>query len=435
MLKFVMSFFTPTNDQEGPKPETKGDPPTRPDSESPSYEVIRNPFQSPEPPHLGPPLVEPPHVEATIRPRAIMRKPPQHVHSNSQMMLEKYGRLKERCATLSQERDDLRNQMLMMEGTINQHVDQLHHSKSFANALQDQLAATRAELVQVRQDLQASRSFVSTEASDDGKALVDMLSVLNQKIDEFAYVVGDLVPQQIGEAHFTPPKTEKGLADMGPVGALGDFAIQTNVALADVLQYGIQHATCKYLLSTFFMRFVPAMDRSLSHHFNELHRSLSLHYPQAYVGRWRAMTYSHIRPQSIEISKRARWWVEETLAFVNLCAPGCRPAEGALPMNALEKAEEMFRAALDLQDKAKTAYLAYDYEVFAVDVGSRFKEREMKYGGDDRKKQKGHGEVLAVLGLGLKAWRSVCEDEGRYVRDEVIPVRVSVLTTAVLTTV
>ena len=41
-------------------------------------------------------------------------------------------------------------------------------------------------------------------------------------------------------------------------------------------------------------------------------------------------------------------------------------------LKALEKAEEMFCAALALQDKAKTAYLAYDYEVFAVDLGSRF---------------------------------------------------------------
>ena len=418
MFNFAMSFFT-NDDQEGPKTQTKGEPPTRADSESPSYEVIRNPFQFPEQPHL----------EATTRSQGIMCKPSQHVHFDPQMMLEKYGRLKERCNTLSQERDDLRNHMRIMEGTINQHVDHLHHSKSIANTLQEQLAATRAELVQVRQDLQASRSFVSTEASDDGKALVDMLSVLNQKIDEFAYVVGDLVPQQVGETHFTPPETEKGIADMGPLETLGVFAIQTNVALADVLQYGIQHVTCKYLLSTFFMRFVPAMDRSLSDHLNELHRSLSLHYPQAYVGRWRAMTYSHIRPQGIEISERAKWWVGEILAFVNLCAPGCRPAEGTLPMNALEKAKEMFRAALDLQDKAKTAYLAYNYEVFAADVGSRFKEREMKYGGDDRKKQKSHGEIVAILGLGLKAWRSVCGDEGQYVREEVIPVRVSVLTT------
>jgi len=88
----------------------------------------------------------------------------------------------------------------------------------------------------------------------------------------------------------------------------------------------------------------------------------------------------------------------------------------------------MLSAALTLQDKVKIAYLAYDYEVFAVDVGDRFRDQEMRYGGDDRKKQTGHGEVVAVLGLGLKAWRSVCGDEGQYVREGVIPVRVSVLT-------
>ena len=325
---------------------------------------------------------------------------------------------------VSKERDDLQVCVQTMES---QYADHLQCSKSTANVLQDQLAATRAELAQVRQDLQASRSFLSTEASDDGKTLADMLSVLNQKIDEFAYVVGDLVASQMGQARFTPPNTEKGLADMGLLETLCSFAIQTNLSLADVLQYGIQHATCMYLLDILFMPFAPGIDRSLGHYLSELYHSLSLHYPQAHGGRWRAMTYSHIRPQSLGVSGEARWWVERVLKFVNLCAPGCHPAKDALPTKALEKAEEMLNAALAVQDKARIAYLAYNYEVFDVDLGSRFNEREMDYGGDDRKKQN-HGEIVAVLGLGLKAWRSVYGDEGQYVKEQVIPVRASVLT-------
>ena len=426
IIKFLMSLFTLNYEQEDPETKKKGGLPTHVDSGGPFHEVMRNPCQPPEPPHL----------EAT-RPQGIVYKPSQHAHCDPQMMSENYGRLMEQYKAVSQERDDLQNRARIMQGTIDQHMDDLRRSKSTANTLQEQLAATGAELVQVRQDLHASRSFVSTEDSDGGKTLVDMLSVLNQKIDEFAYIVGGLVPPEIGQAHFTPLETEKGLADMGSLKTLGAFAIHTNLSLADVLQYGIQHLTCKYLLEILFMKFAPAIDGSLSHHLNELHHSLSLHYPQAYGGRWRAMTYSHIRPQGIGIPEDARLWVHHTLAFVNLCAPGCRPAEGTPEegtLAAVEKAEEMFRAALDLQDKARTAYLAYNYEVFAVGLGGRFEEREMKYGGDDRKKQKGHGEIVAVLGLGLKAWRSVCGDEGQYVRDEVIPVRVSVLTTAVLTT-
>ena len=418
IIKFLMSLFT----LEDPETKKRGDLPTHVDPGGPFYEVI---CQSPEPPHLEP----------TTRPQEIVYSPSQHAHCDPQMMSEDYGRLMEHYKAVSQERDDLRNRARRMQDTIDQHVDHLRRSESTANTLQERFAATRAELLQVRQDLQASRSFVSTEDSDDGRTLVDMLSVLNQKIDEFAYVVGGLVPPEIGQAHFTPPKTEKGIADMGLLETLGAFAIRTDLSLADVLQYGIQHATCQHLLHELFLRFAPAMDRSLSDHLNELHRSLSLHYPQAYGGRWRAMTYSHIRSQSIEISEWARWWVGQTLAFVELCAPGCRPAEGTPEegtLAALKKAEEIFRAALDLQDKAKTAYLAYNYEVFAVDPGRRFEEREMKYGGDDRKKQKGHGEVVAVLELGLKAWRSACGDEGQYM---VIPAQVSVLTTAVLTTV
>jgi len=383
-----------------PKTEPKGDPPTQVDSEESSYEVIDNQFQPAESPHL----------EAPTRPQ-IECKLSQYAHCD---MSARYGRLKEDYEAVYQDRDHLK--------------DRLHRSKLAANDLRDQLAATRAELVQVRQDLQASRSFVSTEASDDGKTLVDMLSVLNQKIDEFAYVVGDLVPPHMGEARFAPPETDKGLGAMGPLETLGVFATQTSLSLADFLQYGIQHVTCRCLLDILFMQFAPLIDRSLSHHLNELHRSLSMHYPQAYGGRWRAMTYSHIRPQQTGPSESARWWVEHTLAIVNFFAPGCHPAKGTLPKNALEKATEMFRAAIALQDKARIAYLAYNYEVFAVDLHTPFKEGEMNYGGDDRKKQKGHGGVVAVLGLGLKAWRSVPGDEGQYVREEVIPVRVSVLT-------
>ena len=417
LIKLVMSFSR-DNDQ-GPKTGPKGAPPTQVDPEERSCGVIVNSVRP-----------EPPHLEATSGPPEIVCKPSQDAQFDPQMMSGEYEKLKERYQTVSQERDDLQDRMRSMEHTINHYMDHLHRSKSTATALQDQLTATRTELVQVRQDLQASRSFVSTEASDDGKTLVDMLSILNQKIDEFAYIVGDLVPPQMGEVRFAPPETEKGLADMGSLEPLGVFAIETNLSLADVLQYGIQHKTCKHLLAVVFTHFAPSIDRSLSHHLNELHRSLSLHYPQAYGGRWRAMTYSQIRPQSLELSVAARKWVEHTLAFVNLCAPGCHPAKGDLPKNALEKAMEMFRAALALQDKARIAYLAYNYEVFIVDVGIPFKEGEMNYGGDDRKKQKGHGEVMAILGLGLKAWRSVSADEGQYVREEVIPVRVSVLTNA-----
>ena len=400
-----------------PKTETLEVPPTQVDSEGLSYEIIDNSLQAPEPTH----------PEATAAPQEIVCKLLHRAHVELQMMSEEYGRLKEHYKDVSHDRDALQGRVQTMESTISQYADHCHRIKSTANALQDQLAATRAELVQVRQDLQTSRSFVSTEASDDGKTLADMLSVLNQKIDEFAYVVGDLVPSQMGGACFAPPKTEKGLADMKSLETLGVFAIQTNLSLADVLQYGIQHATCEYLLDIFFMPFAPGMRRSLSRHLSELHCALVLHYPQAYSGRWRAMTYSHVRPQSMDLPREARWWVEHILSLVNLCAPGCHPAKDPLPTKALEKAKEMLSAAIALQDKAKTAYLAYNYEVLAVDLGSRFNEREMSYGGDDKKKEK-HGEVVAVLGLGLKAWRSVCEDEGKYVREQVIPVRVSVLT-------
>jgi len=374
---------------------------------------------------VAPTEVDPPEqhcLAATSRPSEAMCSHSQRAHSDHQEVSEKYARLKK-------ERNSLLCRVQELENTLTQRTDHLQSSRSTMNTLNDRLAATRAELVQARQDLQAARSFISTEASDDGKTLLDMLSLLNQKIDEFAYIVGDFVPSEMGEAHFMQPKTEKGVADMGPLETLGRFAIQTNLSIADVLQYGIQHMTCKHL-EVLLMQFAPGINQSLSRYLNELHHSLCLRYPQAYSARWRAMTYHQTRPTDIECSGVARWWVEHIMPFVNICAPGRPPVKDALYTKLLEKAKEMFCAALALQDKARIAYLTYTYEVFAVDAGSQFKDREMKYGGEGRKKQKGHGEVVAVLGLGLKAWRSVCGDEGQYVRDEVIPVPVSVLTSS-----
>jgi len=403
LIPFVFNLVMSLDRDQGPKTETERD--AQVDSERSSTD---NRSQPPEPPHL----------EATTRPR--LRKALHHARCD---IPEKYGRLKEHYTHVRKERDHLHDHIQTMQSTIDQHVDHIDRSKSIVDALQDQLAATQAELVQVRLELQASQSVVSTEASDDGETLVDMLSVLNQKIKEFAYIVRDLVPPKMGEARFAPPKTKKGLADMGSLEALGVFAIETKMSLATVLQHGIRHKTCERLLGVLFMFFAPAIDEPLSRHLSELHRSLSLHYPQAYGSRWRAMTYNHIRPQNIDPSGAARMWVEHTLAFVNLCAPDYHPAKGTLPKNALEKATEIFRAALALQDKAKTAYLAYNYEVFAIDLGT-----PLNYVRDDEKKQ--NVEVVAVLGLGLKAWRSVPADEEQYVMEEVVPVRVSVLANA-----
>ena len=397
VFNLVMSLL-PIDSDQGPKTETEMD------SERSSTD---NRSQPPEPPHL----------EATTRPQ--LRKASRHARCD---LPEKYGKLKEHYTTVLKERDHLHDHMRTMKSTIDQHVDHLDRSKSIVDALQDQLAATQAEQVQVRLELQASQRVNSTD-SDDGETLVDMLSVLNQKIKEFAYIVRDLVPPKMGEARFAPPKTEKGLADMGSLEALGVFAIETTMSLANVLQHGIRHKTCERLLGVLFMYFAPAIDDSLSRHLSELHRSLSLHCPQAYGSRWRAMTYNHIRPQNIDPSGAARMWVEHTLAFVNLCAPDYHPAEGTLPKNALEKATEVFRAALALQDKAKTAYLAYNYEVFAIDSGT-----PLNVVRDDGKKQ--NVEVVAILGLGLKAWRSVPADEEQYVMEEVVTVRASVLANA-----
>src|SRR5258706_2935921 len=245
VIKRVGSLFTVNHDQ-GPKTETKG--------------VIDGPLQAPEPPY----------PEATTEPQDIVCIPSQNAHIDLQMKSEKYsekyGRLKERYNVVSHERNDLQLCVQTMESTITQYSDRIHRSESTANTLRDQLASTRAELVQVRQDLQASRSFVSTEASDDGKTLADMLSLLNRKIDELAYAVRHLVPSQMGESRFTHPNTEEGLANVGSLEALGVFAIQTNLSLADVLQYGIQHATCKHLLDILFMQFAPEIDESLSRH-------------------------------------------------------------------------------------------------------------------------------------------------------------------------
>ena len=99
-----------------------------------------------------------------------------------------------------------------------------------------------------------------------------------------------------------------------------------------------------------------------------------------------------------------------------------------VPPKLLNKAVGLFATAVRLQDEAKSSYLSYDYQAFLAEAGSSFDGHIMRFGGQAREARTRNGEVVLVLGLGLKASRSVLQSDGHYKREHVNVVPVPVLT-------
>ena len=99
----------------------------------------------------------------------------------------------------------------------------------------------------------------------------------------------------------------------------------------------------------------------------------------------------------------------------------------------LHKARDVISAASTWQDKAKSSYTSWDYEVFLVFPGCPFATKEMQFGLEPARKSRKIGvtlsrDVVATLRFGLRAWRTVQEEGGTYAKEVITSVPVAVLT-------
>jgi hypothetical protein len=303
---------------------------------------------------------------------------------------------------------------------------------SLSNTLKERLSIKHHELAEVRQELQSSRNFRSAETSDDGKTLINAFTELNSLVDELCFAMANLLPETLLETPFCGLQSTHHTLE--PLQNFFDNAKKEGVFIPDVVQYTLQHVILVGLFETVFRPFAPGLDVARSIFLYQLYTGISQQHPQTYSARWRSITYGEIRAR-IAFSPTAHSLVEALLPCVPLLCPQDSISPIIATEDLLHKARDIISAALAWQDKARSSYTSWDYEVFLVSPGCPFDTGEMQFGLEPaRKSQKTktgvapEGDVIATLRLGLRARRSVQQEGGTYAMEVNTPVPAGVLT-------
>jgi hypothetical protein len=301
------------------------------------------------------------------------------------------------------------------------------HYKENIDSLSHKITHLRDELARTRQELQESRSFVSTETSDDGKTLQDLAIDLNRQIDEFAFLVVDLIPQSLLEQPFQFSETQRTLAT--PLQIFLSHAAEASKCFAEVVQYVVQHETCNFIAYHLLDRFIPGIDDTESDILHRVYAKIYLKNTQAHSARWRSMAYTSGRPPSeeLDLSKFVHGLVRHILDILEALPAGGLSNDDGSRQKVFDKATQLAETALTLQDKVKSTYLSYDYKPFRTEPGCPFDGTIMRFGGDSRRSGVDPGNVMLVLGFGLQAEQSVAGEDG-VIHRNVIVLPVSVLT-------
>lgn len=339
-----------------------------------------------------------------------------HYIDQIKSLVEDNERLQLNVQEVSLELDTYKVASQQDHALIQSHKDSMDEWKLEATNLREELARTR-------QELQATRTFVSSEASDGGKALLDMMMDLNRQIDDFAFDIVDLIPQRFHDVTVEAPT---GQPDETFLNSFFLQATQASSCLAEVIQYLAQHETSQFLMDV-FERFIPGLEDIYDDFLLETYDSICSNHPQAHSARWRSMTYKDIRPELESLSIVAATLVEHMKQKIKIVMPNITLSTHS-PPKLLNKAVGLFATAIRFQDEAKSSYFSYDYQAFLVEPGSSFNGHIMRFGGQGREVGTRNGKVVLVLGLGLKASRCLLQGDGHYEREEVNVVPVPVLT-------
>ena len=303
---------------------------------------------------------------------------------------------------------------------------------SSSNTLKERYSIVRDELAEVRQELQGSRNFGSAETSDDGKTLTNAFNDLNSLVDELCFAMAELLPETLLETPFCGLQAKH--PTLESLQAFFESAKNEGVLTPDVVQYTLQHVILVHLFEVVFRPFTPGLDATASDSLHRLYAGISQQHPQTYSARWRSITYGEIGSRIIDFASTGRTLIEDLLSLVPLLCPqnsisAMVPTEGLL-----HKATDIISAASAWQDKAKSSYTSWDYEVFVVLPGYPFDTKEMQFGVEPARKSRKtktgvtpSGDVVATLRLGLRAWRSV-QQGGTYAKETKTPVPAAVLT-------
>ncbi|KAG8829562.1 hypothetical protein FRC17_006388 [Serendipita sp. 399] len=328
--------------------------------------------------------------------------------------------------------------------------------------LQAQWSHASAELDAQRRTLNATRSFASREGTVDAQALIQLFNDLNASIGDFAFEVLRGLDEKaetrvLDEMDFQSLSTIFKIKPDDP----SDLSVDPNITPffrrlqkmnpnlsltpMDIIDPIIQYMLCRSLHDAIFTQFAPALALGDSNTLHRIYSQMKQTEPQERRARWRSITYK----QALSMQKEGavRGFIED---HVNKFIAGVfsvlnalnRTEESTPPTNLFKAAGEIFLAAMKVQEKAKTEYVSFDYEVSFYQC--EYEEgKEMTEGGVEKTvqhlmchhfdkdlmevsqgdKDRPPKTVWMTVGFGMIAWKGVKKEGGGMKEEMSIPVK------------
>ncbi|KAG8816704.1 hypothetical protein FRC17_000214 [Serendipita sp. 399] len=388
-----------------------------------------------------------------------------------QRRAEEKARLEEeeRRKRLQEEKEQLEsriryyeNQNELAEGEIQQYLSQNDALKFTNQQLQAKWSNASAELDAQRRTLNATRSFASREGTVDAQALIQLFNDLNASIGDFAFevlrgldekaetrVLDDMDFQSLSAIFRIKPDDESDLSvdpSIYPfLKRLQKINPELSLTPMDIIDPIIQYMLCRSLYHAIFMPFAPALTVEDSNALNDLYSKMKRSEPQERRARWRSITYK--QALSMQKDGAVRGFIEDQvnkfISSVYAVLNTLNRAEEAKPPTDLFKAAgDIFLAAMKVQEKAKTEYVSFDYEVSfyqcvheskqelnerGVEQTVRsvmchyFENDLMEVSQGDKNKPPKH--VWMTVGFGMLAWKGVKKEGGGTTEDKSVPVK------------
>ncbi|KAG8829563.1 hypothetical protein FRC17_006389 [Serendipita sp. 399] len=344
---------------------------------------------------------------------------------------------------------------------------QKYESKNEAlKVTNQQLETTRrnlsAELDAQRIKIREAR--VANEPSVD--VLIQDFKNLNASIDDFAFevlrgldekaetrVLDETDFQSLFAIFRTKPDDESDLsvdASIYPfLTKLQRINPELSLTPMDIVDPIIQYMLCHSLYHAVFLPFAPALTMEDSNALNDLYSKMKRSEPQERRARWRSITYK--QALSMQKDGAVRGFIEDQvnkflISVYNVLNTLNRTEEAKPPTDLFKAAGEIFLAAMKVQEKAKTEYVSFDYEVSYYQcvyedkqelnergveqmtrqvLGHMFDKDAMEVSQGD--KNKPPKSVWMTVGFGMVAWKGVKQESGGMKEDMSVPVKAKVI--------
>ena len=348
-------------------------------------------------------------------------------------------------AAVAAERDRLLSQIGQASNQNRQHELNTALLKNNLLNLENQLKMTREELG-------ASRAFVTDETSSDASDLIRRLTDLVEAVDDLAFRF--VSSPQLDELLSRPFTREAEIALLRGAGQrapmfypIASHCLDTRGLTSQFMQTTIQHLMFHFFERQIFEPFIPGLSNAEDEPTNSLYNLIlsngeafpslvavfrffdrSYAEPQNRAARWRSITYAHAHPR------------RNDMALVNQCGEEFNKvitgmlqhlSPGAPPLTLrpfIESVESIILDAIKWQDQAKMNYLGYDYTPFVPWNTSFNSQRMTKDDESVADHNGGEGHVIACVGIGLEAVNNVISKTGgRIEKARTVPLKAVVL--------